>query len=151
MLTDMFRTKRGTYHLDTNTGLFTIKGKVSTPKRFLGSIDPSIKVNISKCSSMVLDQIRPEYRANVLLHNIGQGYTQGFTPEFIVGYRPLGLVCEPTDIHLVGENELLLEPEFKGRLEQSDRSIKIELGLKIEEVYRQLEDNERGYKICLDL
>ena len=92
--------------------------------------------------------INPSVRAQMALFNFIGSNTDGFTPSFRAGYFPFGINCNPEDIVLVGEGQLVFTDQFKGRVERyNDRSIKFQLGCEIEKVYRQLQDHERGYRV----
>ncbi len=142
----MFKTKKGIYQLDTETGLFTVKERPSTPKRFIGSINPNwIIGKNSSGGPLVLEDIVPAYRAAAVLVQLSDGKAAGFSPQFIVGYRPFGMACEAKVILSVGEQKVNFSEEGVRKLH--DLSLKLELGSKIEEVYRQLRDEEREYEI----
>ncbi len=90
---------------------------------------------------LVLEEIVPAYRSDVLFQNLLEGNTAGFTPEFIQGYRPFGIVCEPADIVNVGFNVLMFADSLRARI-TSGVIPSFEL---IDKVYRQLRDEERFY------
>lgn len=148
MLEDIFETGRGTYQLDTETGLFTLKGQPSTPKRFLGSVDPEWEIDLYGTARTCVNVTNPAVRAQLVLSNFIAAKTSGFTPLFREGYFPFGIVCAPEDIVLVGEGQLVFTDQFKERIKRyKDRSIKFQLGCEMERVYRQLQDQERGYRV----
>jgi len=131
---NVFRTRRGIYALDEKSGLYSLVNGVSTPKRFLGSVDPNIKLDAYP--QFTLEEIRAGYRADAYFSGIIQnnGFAKGFTPNFVVEFRPFGIVCDLSDIEKIGEEEI----EFSQRLlEQIKNGNKIfyELGSKIEQVY----------------
>ncbi|HII71373.1 TPA: hypothetical protein HA265_01305 [Candidatus Woesearchaeota archaeon] len=146
MIREMFKTKRGTYQMDEDTGLYTVKGQDCTPKRFLGSVDPARTIRVQG-REMILDHINPRYRGEFLVFNLMDGYTGGFNPEFVEGHRPFGISCDPEDILFIGMNDLRFSDGFMERLREMDPRIMIELGSKIETVYRQMTDAERGYRV----
>ncbi|MFH1395926.1 MAG: hypothetical protein ABIG93_00870 [archaeon] len=146
MIEAIFETKRGVYQLDTETGLFTLRDKPSSPKRFLGSVDPNMEIHFDGLS-YTIESFNPYFRPNVLLDSLVNGHTEYFTPDFVEGYRPFGITCELEDLVSVGQGILVFTPEFIKRLEPENRSIKFELGSKIDHVYRQLTADERGYDI----
>lgn len=143
----MFQTKRGLYQLDPKTGLFTIQNESSTPKRFLGSVDPDSEVYVGSEKLSHLEDVSSAYRVAVILSTLFvRGYTVGFTPEFRNGYRPFGIVCDPTDIILVGEGTLRVSDSLVTRIVEGN--VPAELGSKIDRVYNQLVDEERGYRVA---
>ena len=148
MLEDIFEIGKGIYQLDTETGLFTLKDQPSTPKRFLGSVNPEWEIDFYGTARTCVNVTNPAARAQMVLFNFIAANTSGFSPSFRVGYYPFGINCNPEDIVLVGEGQLVFSDQFKERIERyKDRSIKFQLGCEIERVYRQLQDQERGYKV----
>ena len=147
MIDNIFETKRGIYQLDTDTGLFTGKDQQSTPKRFLGSIDPQFEIYVASNIKLPIDRVPPNFRESLLLTNLLKGESGGFSPDFRVGYRPFGITCSPRDIVTVGEGIIEFSSDFNRRVGEHDPKIKIELGSKIDRVYRQLRNEERGYRV----
>ncbi|MBS3167540.1 hypothetical protein J4216_00240 [Candidatus Woesearchaeota archaeon] len=143
MKDDIFTTRKGIYQLDTDTGLFVRKDGNSTPKFFLGSLDPNFLLLISEGKRLSLEGIVPYYRDGVLLTNLLDGENVGFTSEFVVGYRPFGIVCDASDIE-IRSGSIIFSDKFRSMFE-SER-VKTEIGSKIDEVYRQLKDEERNYR-----
>jgi hypothetical protein len=143
---DIFATKRGVYQVDTDTGIFTVRDQMSTPKRFLGSVDPSVEVLTPHGGRKVLDSLPMRDRAEILLSHYLQGPAIGFTPKFRKGYRPLGITCHIEDIESVGEGSVLFSEAFRDRFYSPQPGIKVELASKIEHVYRQLRSEERMYR-----
>jgi len=138
----IFETKKGTYLLDLETGLFIRNNGPSTPKRFIGSVDPSIE--IPSYRNFKLDNMPGIYRDQVYIVELLQGNAPGFTPEFVQGFRTLGIVCNVSDIVLVGKEKVRFTDEFLSRFSSG---IGFELGSKIDRVYRQLTPEERGYRV----
>ncbi len=145
MLESIFETKRGIYQRDTQTGLFTVLGeRTSTPNLFLGSIDPQSQ-HMYHGKERSIEIIPRLDRLTMVFDSIAKGHTNKFTPEFKEGYMPLGIVCDPKDIELVGEGLLVFSPEFKTRILSEDPNVKCEIGSVITHVYRQLTPQDRPY------
>ncbi len=94
-----------------------------------------------------IDDIVPRIRVETLMMNFWAGHTTGFTPDFVQGYRPFGINCQPEDIMLIGEGQLSFSYAYRKMVERSDQGVKLELGSKINRVYRQLSESERGYTV----
>lgn len=147
MIDDIFRTKQGVYQRDTDTGLFTIKDRVSTPKLFVGSVDPISEIQVRENKFLSLKDIPVRLQPEALFYGLIDRGVDKFSPDFVEGHLPFAVVCPPTDIESVSETQLTLKPEFGRRVDLGDSNVQIGLGSKIEEVYHQLTDHERGYTV----
>ena len=82
MLEAIFENNHGIFEFDSETRLFTLRDQKSTPKIFLGSVDPNAETGYGTLSEIIKLGIVRYF----LSDKIKKGSFVGFVPDFIVGY-----------------------------------------------------------------
>ena len=136
MLEAIFENNHGIFEFDSETRLFTLRDQKSTPKIFLGSVDPNAETGYGTLSEIIKLGIVRYF----LSDKIKKGSFVGFVPDFIVGYLPFGVVCTSNNISSIKAGEINISYSKRANLAN-------QLGSEIKTVYHQLTDAERGYPI----